>query len=218
MLIRNADSERDAATCAAIYAPYVLDTAISLEEVAPTPAELSARIDRTSRTHPWLVAEDGGEVIGYAYGSQHRERACYRWAADVAVYVDPRHQRHGAGRTLYEAVLRLLARQGYQTACAGITLPNEASVGLHEACGFRHVGVYRRIGFKLGAWWDVGWWQRGLAAGPDDGPPSEPVSPDNAELETQSSSRSSASVGQASTARRARPTRSGGTTDSSRIG
>jgi phosphinothricin acetyltransferase len=178
MLIRDAGSARDADACAAIYVPYVRDTAISLEEVAPTPAEMAARIDRTSATHPWLVAEEAGEVIGYAYGSQHRERACYRWATDVAVYVDPRRQRRGAGRTLYEALFGLLAEQGYRIACAGITLPNEASVGLHEACGFRPVGIYRRIGFKLGAWWDVGWWQRALAAEPDgDGPPSEPAPP-----------------------------------------
>jgi L-amino acid N-acyltransferase YncA len=181
MLIRAADSERDAAACRAIYEPYVRDTAISLEEVAPTPVEMAARIDRTSMTHPWLVAEDAGEIIGYAYGSRHRERDCYRWAADVAVYVDPRHQRHGAGRTLYEALFGLLAQQGYRMACAGITLPNEASLGLHEACGFRPVGVYRRIGFKLGGWWDVSWWQRELAAGADDGPPSEPVSPATAQ-------------------------------------
>ena len=213
MLIRDAsaDSERDAKACAAIYAPYVRDTAISLEEVAPTPAEMAARIDRTSKTHPWLVAEDSGEVIGYAYGSQHRERTSYRWATDVAVYVAPQSQRCGAGRTLYETLFGLLAQQGYRIACAGITLPNEASVGLHEACGFKPVGVYRRIGFKLGAWWDVGWWQRALAGDADDGTPSEP-------LTRQSSSSSSASVGQASTARRASPIRSRGTSDSSRIG
>jgi phosphinothricin acetyltransferase len=177
MLIRDAsaDSERDAKACAAIYAPYVRDTAISLEEVAPTPAEMAARIDRTSKTHPWLIAEDAGEVIGYAYGSQHRERTSYRWATDVAVYVAPQSQRCGAGRTLYETLFGRLAQQGYRVACAGVTLPNEASVGLHEACGFKPVGVYRRIGFKLGAWWDVGWWQRALAGDADDDTPSEPL-------------------------------------------
>jgi phosphinothricin acetyltransferase len=177
MLIRTAGAARDAEACAAIYAPYVRDTPISLEQAVPTPAEMAARIQRTSKTHPWLVAENAGHIIGYAYGSQHRERACYRWATDVAVYVDPQHQRHGAGRTLYETLMRLLAQQGYRTACAGITLPNEASVGLHEACGFRPVGIYRRIGFKLGVWWDVGWWQRTLAPDADDGTPSEPAPP-----------------------------------------
>jgi phosphinothricin acetyltransferase len=182
MLIRDAgaDPERDANACAAIYAPYVRETPISLEEVAPTPSEMAARIERTSKTHAWLVAEEAGEIIGYAYGSQHRERASYRWATDVAVYVAPQSQRHGAGRALYEALFGLLAQQGYRTACAGITLPNEASVGLHEACGFKPVGIYRRIGFKLGAWWDVGWWQRSLATHADDRPPSEPGTPTTA--------------------------------------
>jgi phosphinothricin acetyltransferase len=178
MLIRDAgaDPERDAKACAAIYAPYVRDTPISLEQVAPTPAEMAARIDRTSKTHRWLVAEDAGEVIGYAYGSQHRERACYRWAADVAVYIDPLHQRRGAGRALYHMLFGLLAEQGFRVACAGVTLPNDASVGLHEACGFKLVGVYERIGYKTGAWWDVGWWQLELV-GAGAGPPSEPVPP-----------------------------------------
>jgi phosphinothricin acetyltransferase len=177
MLIRTAGADWDAEACAAIYAPFVRDTPISLEEAAPTSAEMAARIERTSNRHPWLVAENAGHIIGYAYGSQHRERACYRWATDVAVYVAPQRQRHGAGRALYEALFGLLAQQGYRTACAGITLPNEASVGLHEACGFRPVGIYRRIGFKLGMWWDVGWWQRALAPNADDGSPSEPAPP-----------------------------------------
>ena len=173
---RRGGADGDAGACAAIYAPYVTDTAISLEEVAPTAAEMAARIERTSKTHPWLVAEEAGEVTGYAYGSQHRERAAYRWATDVAVYVDPRHQRRGVGRTLYETLFGLLAQQGFRMACAGVTLPNEASVGLHEALGFQPVGVYRRIGFKFGAWRDVGWWQLELAnlAG---GPPREPGPP-----------------------------------------
>jgi phosphinothricin acetyltransferase len=160
----------------AIYAPYVTDTVISLEETAPTQAEFEQRMRSGSRTHPWLVAEHAGEVIGYAYGSQHRARASYRWAADVAIYVDPGHQRRGAGRALYERLFALLAEQNFTVACAGITLPNDASVGLHEALGFAPVGVYRRIGWKLGAWRDVGWWQ--LHLGPDDpGPPTDPKPP-----------------------------------------
>lgn len=166
MLIRQANSEIDAEAIAAIYAPFVNDTVISFEDVAPTAAEMAARIERLTRTHAWLVAEDGGEILGYAYGCPHRERAAYRWATEVSVYVDPRHQRRGAGRALYEALFGLLAEQGYRIALAGIALPNDASVALHEACGFEPVGVYRRIGFKLGAWWDVGWWQCDLARRP----------------------------------------------------
>jgi L-amino acid N-acyltransferase YncA len=176
VLIRDASAERDAAPCAAIYAPYVSDTVISLEERPPTASDLAERIEQTMRTHPWLVAQQDDEAIGYAYATRHRERASYRWAADVTVYVADAHQRRGVGRALYETLFGLLAQQGFRMACAGVTLPNEASVGLHEALGFRPVGVYRQIGWKMGAWRDVGWWQLELA-GAGDGPPREPGPP-----------------------------------------
>jgi L-amino acid N-acyltransferase YncA len=171
-MLRHAEPARDAAACAAIYAPYVADTSASFEELAPTAQELAERMQRTSRTHPWLVLEEGGRVVGYAYASPHRTRAAYRWAADVAIYVDPRHQRRGAGRRLYEALFELMACQGFRIACAGITLPNDASIALHRALGFEHVGIYRDIGWKAGAWHDVSWWQLRLAAD-DGGPPAE---------------------------------------------
>jgi len=171
MLIRDATPERDAAACAAIYAPYVRDTVISLEEHVPTVQEFARRIQQTTMTHPWLLAENQAEVVGYAYATRHRERAAYRWAADVTVYVKQDHHRRGVGRALYEALFPLLAAQGLRMACAGVTLPNDASVGLHEALGFKPVGVYRNIGFKHGAWRDVGWWQLNL--GDTDAPPHE---------------------------------------------
>lgn len=178
MPLRHADPARDGAACSAIYAPYVTDSAISFEDVAPTAQQLSARIAATSGRYPWLVLEEDGRVVGYAYASQHRERAAYRWAVDVAVYVDSGHRGRGAGRRLYEALLELLRRQGLRIACAGITLPNDASVGLHRALGFEHVGTYRDIGWKAGAWRDVAWWQRQLADGErTDGPPPEPGPP-----------------------------------------
>jgi phosphinothricin acetyltransferase len=176
-ILRHADPAHDAAACAAIYEPYVAEKATSFEDVAPTPAEFAERIERTSRRWPWLVLEDGGRVVGFAYATEHRARAAYRWAADVAIYVDASHQGRGAGRRLYGALLELLRRQGLQAACAGITLPNEASVGLHEALGFERVGVYRAIGWKAGAWRDVGWWQLQLAPGGDGGPPADPGPP-----------------------------------------
>jgi phosphinothricin acetyltransferase len=176
MLVRNADPARDASACAAIYAPYVRDTAISFEEEPPDAGELRQRIERISQTHPWLVAEQDGDLVGYAYGCPHRERAAYRWVADVSVYVDQRHQRRGIGRALYAALLGLLERQGLHVACAGVTLPNDASVAIHESLGFRPVGVYRRIGFKLGAWWDVGWWELELRKPSPESPP-EPGRP-----------------------------------------
>ena len=114
-------------------------------------------------------------VVGFAYGAPHRERAAYRWTADVPVYVDSAHHRRGFGRQLYEALFELLRRQRLQIACAGVTLPNEGSVRLHEALGFEPVGVYRGIGYKAGAWHDVGWWQLRLDA--TEGPPPEPLPP-----------------------------------------
>jgi len=174
--IRDADPARDAAACAAIYAPLVEASVVSFEERAPSPAELAARIAAIQATHPWLVAEDDGRVVGYAYGCPHRSRAAYRWAADVSVYVAAEHRGKGFGRALYEALLGRLRDQRFQVACAGITLPNEASVALHEGLGFAAVGVYRRIGWKAGAWSDVGWWQLELAPAGDRAPP-EPLPP-----------------------------------------
>jgi phosphinothricin acetyltransferase len=177
--LRHADPARDAAACAAIYAPYVTSTAVSFEDVAPTPEEYAARIERTARTHPFLVLEDTARVVGFAHAGPHRTRAAYRWAADVAVYVDASHHGRGAGRTLYTALLDLLRRQGLRIACAGIALPNDASVALHRAVGFEPVGTYPAIGWKAGAWRDVAWWQLQLAPGEreDEGPPAEPGPP-----------------------------------------
>jgi L-amino acid N-acyltransferase YncA len=167
VLVRPADPARDAAACAAIYAPHVDPGPASFEDVAPDAAEIAGRI---ASAHVWLVAERDGEPAGYAYASRHRDRGAYRWAVDVAVYVAPEHTRRGVARALYVQLLPELARRGFRSACAGITLPNPASVALHEAHGFEPVGVYRRIGFKAGAWRDVGWWQLQLRPG-DDSPP-----------------------------------------------
>jgi phosphinothricin acetyltransferase len=176
MTIRHADAARDAAGCAAVYGPFVSETVISFEERVPTAADFAARINRIEQTHPWLVAERDGAVAGYAYGCPHRERAAYRWAAEVTVYVDPAFHRQGVGRALYRALLELLRQQGLWVACAGVGLPNDPSVALHEALGFVPVGVYRRIGYKFGRWWDVGWYQLALQE-PTAGPPAEPGPP-----------------------------------------
>lgn len=151
---------RDAGACAALYAPYVTDTAISFEADPPSAAEMEKRIAAAAERHAWLVLEDGGRVIGYAYGGQHMSRAAYRWCCNVSVYVEMGRRRTGAGRALYEALFERLAERGYRMALGGITLPNEASQGLHRALGFEPVGVYRAIGFKFGAWHDVEWLQR----------------------------------------------------------
>lgn len=176
MLVRHAEPARDGPACAAIYAPCVTGSAVSFEEQAPDGEEFARRIARTSARYPWLVAEVDAELAGYAYATEHRERAAYRWAADVAVYVGERHRGRGVGKRLYVALFELLSRQGLRTLCAGVTLPNEASVALHESCGFQLVGVYRRIGFKAGRWRDVGWWQLELLSREGD-PPREPGPP-----------------------------------------
>lgn len=167
-----AATERDAAACAAIYAPYVTDTAITFEFDPPTADQMATRITDCQRTHAWLVGEQQGRVVGYAYGRPFREREAYRWSCEVSIYLEPGCRRTGAGRALYTVLFDRLAARGYRTALAGMALPNEASEGLHRAMGFQPVGVYRGIGFKHGAWHDVAWAQRPLATGDD--PPVEP--------------------------------------------
>ena len=172
MPIRDADPEADAAACLAIYAPYVRDTPISFEEDLPSLEEFAGRIRATRATHAWLVHEDdAGVIAGYAYGGVHRTRAAYRWTTEVTVYVDRSRHRGGIGRALYEALFTRLGELGFQLAVAGITMPNDASIGLHRAVGFQPVGVYTGIGFKHGHWYDVSWWQRELNAERPDQPP-----------------------------------------------
>lgn len=173
LTIRLAEA-RDAAAIAAIYAPYCLETPVSFEEAAPSPDEMAARLARVTRQYPWLVLDRHGELLGYAYGGTHRERAAYRWSVEVTVYVARGAQRQGVGRALYTALFAVLAAQGYYRAFGGITLPNPGSVGLHEAMGFRPVGVYHAIGHKFGRWHDVGWYERELR--PLDDAPAEPTS------------------------------------------
>jgi phosphinothricin acetyltransferase len=159
----------DAERCAAIYAPYVRETAISFESEPPAAEDMARRIADAQRAHAWLVLESDGEVIGYAYGGPFMARAAYQWATSVSVYLERGRRRTGSGRALYEALFDRLAARGHRTALAGIALPNDASIGLHVALGFEPVGTYRRVGWKLGRWHDVAWYQRSLAD--DDGPP-----------------------------------------------
>ncbi|HEV7562830.1 MAG TPA: GNAT family N-acetyltransferase [Solirubrobacterales bacterium] len=174
--IRSADPRRDAAACAAIYAPSVEDSATSFEERAPDAAEFAARIELISATHPFLVAEDGEGAVGYAYACPFQERPAYRWSASVSVYVAAERNGEGVGRALYEELFERLRRQGFRMASAGITLPNPASVALHESLGFVAAGRSREIGWKHGAWRDIGWWQLELTGAPDGAPP-EPTPP-----------------------------------------
>jgi phosphinothricin acetyltransferase len=156
--------ESDAEVIAGIYRPIVEGTAISFETTAPDRHEMTRRIRETLASHPWLVCDLGEVIAGYAYATRHRVRGAYRWSVDVSVYVDAGHRQRGIARGLYRSLFAVLRAQGYFNAFAGIALPNTASVALHEAMGFEEVGVYRRVGYKLGEWRDVGWWQLVLQA------------------------------------------------------
>jgi L-amino acid N-acyltransferase YncA len=172
--VRLADPATDAEAVAAIYRPSVTDSFVSFEEEPPTAAEMAARIEATLAHTPWLVAVDGGEVVGYAYAGQHRERAGYRWSVDVSAYVRADRHGQGIGSALYRSLMRILTAQGFVNVYAGITQPNEASVALHRSIGMELVGVYRGVGYKLGEWRDVAWFQLRLAGDPGD-PPAEPI-------------------------------------------
>ena len=178
MTLRSATPD-DAEAIAAIYGPIVADTSISFELDVPSADEMRSRIVATLERLPWLVSLDAaGRIDGYAYASRHRERAAYQWSVDTTAYVREDRRGQGVGRRLYGELFCRLVGQGYFQAFAGIALPNEASVGLHEAMGFQPLGIYRKVGFKKGAWRDVGWWQKELQ--PTDAaltPPASPTGP-----------------------------------------
>lgn len=171
MTIRTA-APADAEAITAIYAPIVANTSMSFELAPPSVDEMRGRIVKTLAELPWLVSDDAtGSVNGYVYASKHRERPAYQWSVDVTAYVREDARGQGVGRRLYQALFAELVTLGYFQAFAGIALPNDASVALHESVGFEPIGVYRKVGFKLGAWHDVGWWQKELRS------PTEPADP-----------------------------------------
>lgn len=153
----------DAASCAEIYRPYVIDTTVSFEEEPPGPEEMACRIAEAGRRHAWLVAEREGRVVGYAYGGTFRARPAYRHTCEVSVYVAQDDRGSGVGRVLYAALLDRMRERGMRLAVAGTALPNEASERLHRALGFEVVGTFRGVGYKLGRWCDVRWYQLVLA-------------------------------------------------------
>lgn len=163
----------DGAAIAAIYAPYVSDTAITFELEPPPAEEMARRIAAVLPTHPWLVAVMGERIAGYVYAGRFSARAAYDWSAEITAYLDPDFHRRGIGQRLYAALIGLLREQGYHALYGGITLPNDASVGLHRAIGMTEVGVYREAGFKAGRWHDVGWF--GMTISPTMPPTSVPL-------------------------------------------
>jgi L-amino acid N-acyltransferase YncA len=152
-------SPEDARPILNIFTPYIRDSAISFMTEAPNETELREKIGSTLLTHPWIVWEEDGRVLGYANASKHRVLGAYRWCAEVSIYVAQDFHRRGIARSLYDVLLRILKAQGFYNAYAGITLPNPASIAFHESFGFRRFCVFESIGFKLGKWHDVGWWK-----------------------------------------------------------
>ncbi|MBI2433581.1 MAG: N-acetyltransferase [Candidatus Hydrogenedentes bacterium] len=171
--ILRAATPADAEAILSIYAPYVRDTAVSFDTEVPDQAAYARHIEEHLHRYPWLVAEQEREVIGYSYASLHRTRAAYRWSVESSIYIAAKARRSGVGRALYTALFDLLRRQGFVRCYAGITLPNPASLGFHEAFGFEPVGVYHAAGFKQGRWYDVGWWEYAIVPLP--GVPQEPM-------------------------------------------
>lgn len=165
--------ERDADAIARIYRPFVESTIVSFETVPPEPSQIAERIAATTARYPWLVCEWDGRVAGYAYATRHRDRKAYQWSIDTSAYVHPDWWRRGVGRGLYRSLFAILSAQRFVNAYAGIALPNPSSVGLHEAVGFTPIGVYRAVGYKLGAWHDVGWWA--LSVNDHERSPSDPI-------------------------------------------
>ncbi len=163
----------DAAAILDIYAPVVRDTAASFEVKSPSVTEMQARVQTILADYPWLVAERDGRILGYAYASRHRPRPAYQWVVETSIYVHPDARRQGLAARLYTALFNILQLQGLYKAYAVITLPGLSSVGLHESLGFRQFAVYKAVGFKLGAWRDVGWWERVLR--PAQHPPEAPI-------------------------------------------
>ena len=163
----------DASAIADIYRPYVEETAITVEETPPDADEIAARMETTRSQYPWFVAERGEVLRGYAYAGELRKRAAYRWAVELSVYVDRNHHSEGFGYALYDALLSTLTEQGYGSGYGVITLPNPASVSFHERFGFERVALLSNVGYKLGEWHDVAWFERELRSRRDE--PSEPT-------------------------------------------
>jgi L-amino acid N-acyltransferase YncA len=175
MIAIRAARDDDAAAIAAIYAPYVLTGTSTFEIEPPDTRAMRRRMDAAEGFYPWLVAtngDDDGGVLAYAYATRFRDRPAYRYVVETSIYVAGPVQGQGTGRLLYEALIDTLRAQGFTQAIGAIALPNDHSIALHEATGFRRAGVYREVGYKQGRWIDVGIWQCELNASAV--PPVEP--------------------------------------------
>lgn len=170
-LIRKATPD-DAHEILAIYAPYVLNSAVSFELDLPSEDEMKQRMLLYMEKYPWLVAVSGNEVIGYAYASAYRERKAYQWSCESSVYVHSSYFGKGVGDCLYEELIRFLTIQGLRNIYAVITLPNDASERFHTRNGFTPFSVFKNVGYKFSQWHDVLWMQRSIE---QEGPVKDPI-------------------------------------------
>ncbi len=159
MIIRLAN-KNDASGILDIYKPYIENTSFTFETEIPSVAEFQKRIEDYLENWPWLVCEDKGKITGYAYGAKYRERKGYQWCAESSIYIHDYYLKLGIGKALYEALIEILKQQGYRNVYAVINLPNDRSVKFHEKCGFSFLTIYPNVGYKLGEWKNVGWWQK----------------------------------------------------------
>lgn len=157
-MIRIANT-RDAAGILAIYSPYVESTSFTFETEVPSLPAFAERIDMYLQNWPWLVCEIEGVIAGYAYAGRHRERTAYQWCVESSIYIHHDFQKRGIARALYSALFEILITQGFRTVYAVINLPNDKSVRFHEGFGFKWFATYEKVGYKLGQWKNVGWWQ-----------------------------------------------------------
>lgn len=149
----------DAEAALAVYAPYVLHTANTFEYEIPSVDDFRTKIEKITAQYPWLVCECDGEIVGYAYGSTHRERAAYQWSPESTVYISDKHHRKGIARILYNTLFALLQQQGYINVFASVLVTNVNSVEFHRAYGFEEIGLFKNIGYKLGEWHTNLWFQ-----------------------------------------------------------
>ena len=163
-MIRNATA-RDAPAVSRIYNHYIEHTAVTFEERSVSPAQMDARIREVGASFPWIVAEEGGAVVGYAYATAWRGRSAYRFSVESTVYLDPEATGRGVGSALYGELIMRLRACHFHSVIGGIALPNDGSVTLHEKFGFRKVAHFREVGRKFDRWIDVGYWELILTDG-----------------------------------------------------
>ena len=183
MLIRLASVD-DAEEILAIYAPYVLDTAITFEYDVPEIGEFRSRIETTLKNYPYLVAVEEGRIVGYAYAGAFRKRAAYQHSAEMSIYIDQRYRQHGIGMSLYLELEKQLVRQNVLSLYAGVTVsdrPDDAyvtdgSICFHERMGYTRIGEYHLCGYKFGQWYNVAWFEKSLGTRPEKPDPFIPFS------------------------------------------